>query len=46
MWSQAKVIIEEMKEEEIKKKSQECSIWWEKYKSKIQNDVEKRLTNG
>ena len=43
MWSEANVIIKKMKEEEIKKKSEECSIWWKKYKSKIQNFVEDRI---
>ena len=43
MWSQAKVIMKEMQEEAIKKKREECKVWWEEYKNKIQNFVKEKI---
>jgi len=42
-WSDAKPIVAGWESEEIKKKREECKIWWLEEKNKIQNSVSKRI---
>ena len=42
-WSEAKEIIATWNDEQIKKKQNECKIWWNKYKTKIQNSIAEKI---
>ena len=43
MWSQAKTIIKEMGDKQIKNKREECKVWWDNCKNKIQNFILKKI---
>ena len=38
-WSEAKDIISNWNEETIKKKREECKLWWSNYKLNLQNSI-------
>ncbi len=38
-WIDAKSIISEWSKEKIKNKREECSLWWNNYKKKLQEDI-------
>jgi len=42
-WNEAKLIIENWTDEQIKKKQEECNLWWKKYKEKIQSTVKEKI---
>tara|TARA_Y100000590_G_scaffold360828_1_gene417280 strand:+ start:4324 stop:5211 length:888 start_codon:yes stop_codon:yes gene_type:complete len=42
-WIDAKSIINKLKNSEIKKKSEECFIWWKNYKEKLKESINKRI---
>jgi len=42
-WSDAKTIIKEWQAKEIKKKQEECALWWASYKIKLQESLKKKL---
>ena len=42
-WSEAKLIIENWTDEQIKKKKEECNLWWNKYKEKVQSSVKEKI---
>jgi len=42
-WQDAKLIIENWKEAQIKKKQEECKIWWSEYKTKIQTFIQTKV---
>jgi hypothetical protein len=42
-WSEAKPIIASWGSEEIKKKREECKVWWDEEKNKIQDSISKKI---
>jgi len=42
-WIEAKEIINEWTEQKIKKKSEECNLWWVEYKEKLQEGISKKI---
>jgi len=42
-WSDAKPIIKGWEKNQIKKKKEECEIWWNEYKDKIQNFIKDKI---
>ena len=42
-WSDAKPIIKGWEKNQIKKKREECEIWWNEYKDKIQNFIKDKI---
>ena len=42
-WSQAKAIIKEWDKDTVKKKREECKVWWKKYKISIQNFLKNKI---
>lgn len=43
-WIEAKSIIRDWGDAQIKQRQEECKIWWEKYKIEIQNFVKDKIT--
>ena len=44
MWSEAKVIINSWKKEQIITKQEECNIWWRKFKKNLQDTFNKKIS--
>ena len=44
-WSEAKTIVNDWDKDTIKKKREECKIWWERYKVDIQNFVKNKINS-
>ena len=44
-WQDAKSIMQEWSNDQIKKKGEECSIWWEKQKNSIQDFIKKKINS-
>jgi len=42
-WADAKNIIKNWKEKEIKEKQKECSIWWNNYKNELQEMIKTKI---
>tara|TARA_B100000686_G_scaffold226271_1_gene233485 strand:- start:5529 stop:6422 length:894 start_codon:yes stop_codon:yes gene_type:complete len=42
-WQEAKLLINEWKETQVLKKQSECTVWWNKYKDKLQNFVKEKI---
>jgi len=42
-WQDAKSIMQEWSNDQIKKKGEECSIWWDKQKNSIQDFIKKKI---
>ena len=42
-WIEARLIIEEWKTTQIKLKQEECKIWWNQYKNKLQVSMENKI---
>ena len=43
MWAEAKSIISTWDENQINKKKQECKIWWNEYKNKLQESIKSKI---
>ena len=43
-WIEAKKIVTSWDEEKIRKKREECEVWWNDYKSKLQNIIFEKIT--
>ena len=43
-WIDAKAMLKGWSKDQVKKKSEECSLWWKKEKSDIQNFVKDKIT--
>jgi len=44
MWANVKNIIEKWKQDQIKKKRNECKNWWHNLKSKLQESIKEKIT--
>ena len=42
-WTEAKSIIMEWKNEQIKEKQEECENWWKMYKDNIQKQIKEKI---
>ena len=42
-WAEAKSIITEWKDEQVKKKQEECVHWWKIYKDNIQEQIKEKI---
>ena len=42
-WSDARPIIKGWEKNQIKKKREECEIWWNEHKDKIQNFIKDKI---
>jgi len=42
-WKEAKEIIGEWRKIQVKKKSEECKLWWSKYKDNLQENIKRKL---
>jgi len=42
-WADAKPIIKGWDKEQIRKKKEECNIWWNNYKNKLQNSIKDKI---
>ena len=43
-WADAKSILKGWENEKIKKKQKECSIWWNNYKTNLQEIIKNKIT--
>ena len=42
-WIDGKLIVKEWKKEKVNQKRNECKIWWSDYKSKLQQNILKKI---
>ena len=42
-WADARPIVKGWGTEQIRKKKEECKIWWEDYKNKLQNSIKDKI---
>ena len=43
-WADAKPMMKEWKKNKIEQKKEECKIWWEEYKNKLQESIKNKIT--
>ena len=44
-WTDARPIIKGWNNDQIKQKKEECKIWWNEYKDKLQNFIKSKITS-
>ena len=43
-WEDAKPMLKDWKEKQIKKKQEECNNWWDNYKNSLQEKIKDKVT--